>query len=246
MLDIGVVLPCTEQSAPVTVGDVTAPFCKTEKVVGAGADGANAGFIKTRGDNDLVGEEQPLDPFVVFNLAAFFALVGVAPQLVDGFGDGLVGVGRFAFDDADGDAVHKQHDVGGDEFFGVARWAIDAELADGEKRIVLGVLPVHELNRLLAALVPAGQAIDHDAAQQQLRAQLVRFDELGRCDAQQFAHGVCGAVVVEPGFAVAEVDFLERAFEIALEDDFFEAGAPGDRRLIEVAGWPWSEFVDGV
>jgi hypothetical protein len=29
-LDIGVVLPCTEQSAPVTIGKVTAPFCKTD------------------------------------------------------------------------------------------------------------------------------------------------------------------------------------------------------------------------
>ena len=60
----------------------------------------------------------------------------------------------------------------------MAAGLIDAELADGHEVVVLRVVPVDELDPLIAALIPFGQARDGNAFKQQRRHALVDLKEL--------------------------------------------------------------------
>src|SRR5207237_1345492 len=91
-------------------------------------------------------------------LALLAALFTVAQKLVNGFGDGFVDLRGFAFDDADGQAVEKENDVGKD----VPVRADDAELelGDGEERVSFRVFEVYVINRraLIASATVRGDA----------------------------------------------------------------------------------------
>src|SRR5207253_773953 len=64
------------------------------------------------GDQKLVVPEELLVPFFVVT-----APVLIAQKLLDGFADRIWEIGRLAFDDRKGQAVHKENNVGDDVIF---------------------------------------------------------------------------------------------------------------------------------
>ena len=125
-----------------------------EIFLAVGGDGAELGLLPAGGDDELVVIEERCTAF-----ALGAALLAVAQQLVDGFGDGLLDLGRLALDHHHRQAVQEQHDVRDDVVLG----AEDAhlELADGDEAVVVPVLEVHEAHRRaflagLAVLADAG------------------------------------------------------------------------------------------
>ena len=77
-----------------------------EVLFAVGGDGAELRLLPAGGDEELVVVEERR---AAFALGA--ALLAVAEELVDGFGDRLLHLGRFALDDDDRQAVQEQHDV---------------------------------------------------------------------------------------------------------------------------------------
>ena len=130
------------------------------------------------------------------------ALLAVAQQLVDGLGDGVLDLGRFALDHHHRQAVQEQHDVRDDVVLG----AQDAhlELADGDKAVVVPVVEVHETHRRAFL---AGLAVLADAGvfQQQGEDVAVVLDQTGAGEARgELLDHLLHLIVFQPG-----VDDLE-------------------------------------
>jgi hypothetical protein len=194
-------------------------------------------LVEARDDQQLVGVEQRFVALVVFDLAAGAALVGVAAQLVHRVGQRLGHRGALALDHHQRDAVHQQHEVGHDEGLAavMARRAVDPVLVDHRELVALGVLPVDVVEGLAAAAVPAGQAFDRDAGEQQLGGGAVGLDQPVGGDAGDGADGLGDALIVEPGLALVQVQRVELAAQRGFLDDLGEAGAAGAGGAVEIA-----------
>ena len=132
-----------------------------EIFLAVGGDGAELGLLAAGGNDDLVVIEKRRAAFALGP-----ALFAVAQHLVDGFGDGVFDLGRFALDHHHRQAVQKQHDVRDDVVLG----AEDAhlELADGDKAVVV---PMGEIDKTHRRAFLAGLAVFADAGvfQQQVK-----------------------------------------------------------------------------
>ena len=135
------------------------------KVLEQAANRANAGLVEAGAYQQLAGGKQRLIALVVLHLLVGVALVAVAAQLVDGLGQRLGNRRAFALHHHQRDAVHQQHQVRHDECLAavVARWAIDAVLADHGKAVVFWRVPVDKPNRLAPASIPARQAVQRQS-----------------------------------------------------------------------------------
>ena len=132
-------------------------------------DGAELRLLPAGGDDELIVVEKRR---AAFALGA--ALLAVSQELVDGFGDRLLHLRRFALDDDDRQPVQEQHDVRDDVVLGAENAHL--ELADGDEAVVVAVLEVDEAHRW--ALL-AGLAVLADAGvfQQQLKDVLIVLDQ---------------------------------------------------------------------
>ena len=124
-----------------------------EVLLAVRGDSAELGLLAAGGDDDLVVIEQRR---AAFPFGA--ALLAVAQQLVNGFGDGVLDLGRLALDNDDRQTVQKQHDVRDDVVFSAENAYL--ELADRDKAVVVPVLEVHKTNgrALLACLAVLADA----------------------------------------------------------------------------------------
>jgi hypothetical protein len=107
--------------------------------------------------------------------------------------------------------------------------AVDLELAHRRERVLLGVLPVDEMDLLVAALVPVGQPSTVTPSSRSFVRLLVRLHQACVRNALERADGLSEAGLVEPWLAVAQVDALEGLREVVLDQDLAEALATGDR-----------------
>ena len=168
-------------------------------------------------------------------------LVAVAAQLVNRLGQRFRDGGALAFHHHKRNAVHQQHQVRHDEGLTavVARWAIHTVLVNDRKAVVLGRVPVDKADGLAASTVPAGQAIDGDAQQQQFRRRLVGLDKLGARNTRDRGEGLCQAFIIQPGHErpidFAQVDFGQLLAQHAFLNDFGEAATPGNHRVVNAA-----------
>ena len=136
-----------------------------------GRDGAELGLLAAGGDHELVVIKQRRTAFALGP-----ALLAVAQHLVDGLGDGLLDLGRFALDHHHRQAVQEQHDVRNDVVLG----AEDAhlELADRDKAVVVPVLEIDKAHRgALFARLPV--LADAGVFQQQVQDMAVVLDQAG-------------------------------------------------------------------
>ena len=165
------------------------------------------------------------------------APVGVAQMLVDRRLER--GSGLLALDEREGDAVHEQHLVGHDALAALGAGDVDAELRDDNAVVgvrLVPVLPVDVVNPLIPPAVPAGQALDGGAVDQQVGGLLVGFKEARGADAGKRGDGLADPALIEPRLTVVVlVDDPELCPEPGFEDDFAETGAAG---LLGV-GWCW-------
>ena len=166
-----------------------------EEVFGARSEGADAGTVAVRRDDELVGPEQLL----VALGHAHATLVGVAAQLLDALGHRVGDVRALALDDDERDAVDEQHDVRRDVLLRLPARLIHPELVDRQEVVVLGVIEVDEPDALAAPLIPVRQAGHGHALQQPLSDDLVDLDEATDVDALERRDCFGEAGVVEPG-----------------------------------------------
>ena len=141
--------------------------------------------------------------FCVSLLHGGVAAVGVAQMLVDRRLER--GSGLLALDECERDAVHEQHLVGHDALAALGAGDVDAELRDDDAVVgvrLVPVLPVDVVNPLIPPAVPAGQALDGGAVEQQVGCLLVGFEEARGADAGERGDGLADPALVEPRLTV--------------------------------------------
>jgi hypothetical protein len=145
------------------------------------------------------------------------------------------GSGLLALDERERDAVHEQHLVGHDALAALGAGDVDAELRDHDAVVgvrLVPVLPVDVVDPLIPAAVPAGQALDGGAVEQQVSGLLVGFEKARGADTGERGDGLADPRLVEPRpTMLIPVDDLELCPEPVFEDDFAEAGTAGFLRI---------------
>ena len=177
-------------------------------------------------------------PSLSAHLATRGPLVAVAAELIDRIGQRFGHARAFAFHHHQRDAIHQQHQVGHDEHLAarITRRAVHPVLIDHGEGVSLGVRPVDEVDGLTPATVPAGQAFDRHAAQQQPGRHLIGFHQSVRGDAGDGGHHLGEPFIVEPGLAHRiEVQRAHLPAQRGLLNDIGEAGPAGGRGVVEMA-----------
>ena len=95
------------------------------------------GLLAAGGDHKLIEIKERRTSF-----ACDTTLLAVAQHLVDGLGDGVLHLGRLAFNQDHGQAIHEQHSVRDDVVLGAQD--TDLALAHGNKAVFVAVLEINE------------------------------------------------------------------------------------------------------
>ena len=131
-------------------------------------DRPELGLLATGGDHKLIEIKERRTSF-----ACDTTLLAVAQHLVDGLGDGVLHLGRLAFNQDHGQAIHEQHSVRDDVVLGAQD--TDLALAHGNKAIVGAILEVDKAyGRAILARLPV--LVDAGVLQKEAKDVLVVLD----------------------------------------------------------------------
>ena len=134
-------------------------------------DRPKLGLLATGGDHKLIEIKERWASF-----ACDTTLLAVAQHLVDGLGDGVLHLGRLAFNQDHGQAIHEQHNVRDNVVLGAQD--ADLELAHGNKAVFGAVLEVDKAYRR-AILACLSVLTDAGVLQKQMKNVLVVLDQSG-------------------------------------------------------------------
>ncbi|KPH88511.1 hypothetical protein GLUCOINTEAF2_0203793 [Komagataeibacter intermedius AF2] len=152
----------------------------------------------------------------------------IAAELFDSFVQRLRDARTFRLDHHHRNAVHQHHDIGDDEALAhvVAGWAIDTKLVSDGKAVGRHIVPGDVTDCLAASAVPAGQALDCQAFEEQSRNRLVCLHQPSLPVAGQGADRFGKVCIIEPGPAIrAGIDRAQALAQGGLTDDLPEADA---------------------
>jgi hypothetical protein len=207
--------------------------------LGRGTNGRRAGLEEIADDQQLVGMEQSLGPFVfgVLLRVELLALIGVAKQLVDRLGNGCLDARALEFRHHQRDAVHEQNCIRNDVASSAGQLYL--ELVDDQKVIVLRVVEIDVAQRLLATGVPSGQTIGHRTLEQQFGNLPIRLHQTQASGQFQLPNCPLDARIIQPGPPVrAEVDLVQRLGQPILEQHLTEICTLGEFGDISVTDQP--------